>query len=271
MAGSNGWCCLSLALSDIITFSLKATSLCIKQADVVLFKNTTRQCVKQATISQHSDSINAMQQASDLEVLPAHPSLLQLLAPAPQILDLVGIGMTCPTMRNWAHLENVCVAFDLEILTFELTSRSVLDPPVHVNSGTWTWSAKLSPILSSMKSTSFQIWCSAISITGRHILLIHLCHRLDITTLSLGSKKPHSNKSAISQPSPGGDYARMRSTVGTAHMHILPVAPSSALGSQILDLCDSLEHRILDLTSGNGFTDIAPPPPINACLCRKEF
>ncbi len=30
-------------------------------------------------------------------------------------------------------------------------------------------------------------------------------------------------------------------------------------------------HRILDLTSGSGFTDIDPPPPINACLCRKEF
>ncbi len=41
---------------------------------------------------------------------------------------------------------------------------------------------------------------------------------------------------------------------------------------QILQICATPfnEHRILDLTSGNGFTDIDPPPPINACLFRKE-
>ncbi len=42
---------------------------------------------------------------------------------------------------------------------------------------------------------------------------------------------------------------------------------------QILQICATPfnEHQILDLTSGNGFTDIDPPPPINTCLCRKEF
>ncbi|PBK78695.1 hypothetical protein ARMSODRAFT_51119 [Armillaria solidipes] len=60
----------SLALSDITTLSLKATSLGIKQADVVSFKNTTRRCVEQATISQHSDSVNAVQASANNATYP---------------------------------------------------------------------------------------------------------------------------------------------------------------------------------------------------------
>ncbi|PBK93110.1 hypothetical protein ARMGADRAFT_147856 [Armillaria gallica] len=164
---------------------------------------------------------------------PARLSLLQLPAPAPQILDLVGMGMTHPIMRNWAHLENVCAAFDLEIQPSS-SARFSQPHPIHTRlsfSPGPTSACQFrymdlereavtnTELRGEYQLVASQIWRSAIS---RHILLIRLRCWSDITTLSLGSKKPHSNKS---QPNTEGDYARMRSTVETAHAHILPVAP----------------------------------------------
>ncbi|SJL12123.1 uncharacterized protein ARMOST_15544 [Armillaria ostoyae] len=198
-------------------------------------------------------------------------------------------------MGNWARLEDVCAGFDSEISTFELSAHTSLSfSPGSTSARQFRYmdlereAVTNTELRGEYQLVASQIWCSAIS-------------------------KPHSNKSAISQPNTGGDYARLRSTVG----HTLPVAPSSAVGSrilgevsrmlcaadfapndvskhqafveenyaqqeevrflpahtQILQICATPfnEHRILDLTSGNGFTDIDPPPPINACLCRKEF
>ncbi|KAK0239625.1 hypothetical protein EDD85DRAFT_1021042 [Armillaria nabsnona] len=211
------------------------------------------------------------------------------------------MGMTRPIMRNWAHLENVWATFYLEISTFELGARFSQPHPMHTSlsfspGSTSTCQFRYmdlereavtnTELRGEYQLVASQIWRSAIS---RHILLIRLRRWSDITTLSLGSKKPHSYKSAISQPNTGGDYARMQSTVGTGHAHILPVAPRIPNPSiiiycrtqrsrskrqevrflpahpQILQICATPfdEHRILDLTSGNGFTGI-DPPPINA-------
>ncbi|KAK0441034.1 hypothetical protein EV421DRAFT_742082 [Armillaria borealis] len=170
---------------------------------------------------------------------PARPSLLQLPAPALQILGLVRMGMTRPIMRNWARLENVCAGFDSEISTFERfsqphpthTSLSFTFSPGSTSACQFRYmdlereAVTNTELRGEYQLVASQIWRSAISVTGRHILIC-LRRWSDITTLSLSSKKPHSNKSVISQPNTGGDYARMRSTVGTAHTHILPVAPS---------------------------------------------
>ncbi len=47
------------------------------------------------------------------------------------------------------------------------------------------------------------------------------------------SQEGTSSSGYVAQHNTGGDHARMRSTVGTAHAHILPVSPSSSLWSAL--------------------------------------